>query len=830
MSLKFNTLYDFDNINNDNNNNNIDNNIKSKTFKEKEGMSDLTKNFIRNALNEKYMNKEDQKLRINPSNFNIDNQNLFTMFKLEYTLIDDFLIRTKLDFTRNIFNNEMKKIIKPLIPLEDGELSSLLGININELSSIRFKWNNNSQNSEDIINSTYLYYILNKHTKIMKIDSECQTENKYNNIDMYQNQNIDNILKRIEDKYEKKVKEKNDFFNLEKKFVKYKEELDSRYEKELKDEIDRFKTVELSQMRIEENKKYLQRIEKLREEYQEEYNKKYEEIKKLRKELQERESNLYKEFEERNIKLKRNYEEKEKILEEKRMFLEKKYKNEKNETSVQIVKFNEELEDLKKSFYKSEKDKKMNNIKKNEELNPVINSEINNLKNQIEEIKNTLLKRNNYIKEEDKTNYENKKSIKPSKKSVINNLEIFAKNNNYNNNINLTNKSKSSNSPSGSGAYNSNSYNNINPKIQTKKERMKMIEKLEEEEFQITNKFREEFMKIIHDDQPILSIDKNFININRDINDMKIAKYKPNDIENININNNYNNNYINQNKNENNENNLEKNNIDNINKNLNNNINNNINNDKTIKNENERIEKDKKENNIGGFNLEAFNKNIGNNIYNYPIKGESESAIEENIEGENNNIIPPKKENNITKKNNIINSNKYQDQTNPIKEEFEGESGGSNNNSKEYNNNNKNINMNVNKSNNKFNNYDLGEYEYNNDSKNDEVKNEGEIEEEIINYGISGGIDDLSGKRKDKDNKIISASISGIAKKQYEISESAGGFRGLLQLQGHGGNFKEEKDEFEFSKGKNNNNINNNMNQRTESGKISEEIESDGPF
>ena len=46
-------------------------------------------------------------------------------------------------------------------------------------------------------------------------------------------------------------------------------------------------------------------------------------------------------------------------------------------------------------------------------------------------------------------------------------------------------------------------------------------------------------------------------------------------------------------------------------------------------------------------------------------------------------------------------------------------------------------------------------------------------------------------------------------------------------MQGHGPNFKDEKDEFEFSKGKNNNN---NLNQKTESGKISEEIESEGPF
>ena len=172
----------------------------------------------------------------------------------------------------------------------------------------------------------------------------------------------------------------------------------------------------------------------------------------------------------------------------------------------------------------------------------------------------------------------------------------------------------------------------------------------------------------------------------------------------------------------------------------------------------------------------------------------------------------------ISKKNAFINQNKYQDRTNPIKEEFEGESGGSNNNSKENIYNNKN-NINVSKSNNKFNNYDLGEFEVKNDSKNDEIKNEGEIEEEIINYGNSGVVDD----RKDKD-KIISGSISGIAKKQYEISESAG-FKGLLQMQSHV-NFKDEKDEFEFSKGKNNN-MNN---QKTESGKISEEIESNGPF
>ena len=465
MSLKFNTVYDFDNINNEietnindnntNNINNINNEVKSKTFKEKEGISDVTKNFIRNALNKDFMNNKEQKIQINPSNYSLENQNLNTMLKLEYTLINDFLIRTKLNFTRNIFNNEMKSIMKPLIPLEDKEISSLLGLDFNELYNMRFQMNKDSQKIEDIITSSYLYHILNMNINKKKTEPEPQIDKKSNDEvenQIYQSNDIDNILKKFDDMYEQKIKEKNKFFELEKKFGKYKEEMDLRYETDLKNEIERFKSVELSQMRIEENKKYLKRIENLREEYQEEFNKKYEILKNMKKELQEKELKLYKEFEERNNQLKKSYEEKEKILEEKKLFLEKKYKNDKNETSMQISKFNEELFDLKKSFIKSEKEKKINNLKNESELNPVINSEIKNLRNQIDDIKNTLLKRNNYIKEEDKNNninYNNRNNnIKPSKKSVINNLEQFTKNNisnnNYINNINLTNRSSNS--------------------------------------------------------------------------------------------------------------------------------------------------------------------------------------------------------------------------------------------------------------------------------------------------------------------------------------------------------------------------------------------------
>ena len=262
-------MYDFDNINNEietnindnntNNINNINNEVKSKTFKEKEGISDVTKNFIRNALNKDFMNSGEQKIQINPSNFSIENQNLNTILKLEYTLINDFLIRTKLNFTRNIFNNEMKSIMKPLIPLEDKEISKLLGLDFNELYNMRFQMNKDSQKIEDIITSSYLYHILNMNINKKKTEPEPQIDKKSNDEvenQIYQSNDIDNILKKFDDMYEQKIKEKNKFFELEKKFGKYKEEMDLRYETDLKNEIERFKTVELSQMRIEENKKY----------------------------------------------------------------------------------------------------------------------------------------------------------------------------------------------------------------------------------------------------------------------------------------------------------------------------------------------------------------------------------------------------------------------------------------------------------------------------------------------------------------------------------------------------------------------------------------------
>ena len=871
---------------------------------EQKDVDDLTKNFIREALYQKLKNnslpKEIQQ-KLCPSNFKLDDKNLFILFKLEYTIIDDFLIRTKLNYTHSIFNNEIKSIIKPLIPCDDTELMSLLGLNLSELNSLRFQAFNSSNFSEQI-KSTYLYQILNAHTKIMKIDTESQTNNApildnslYSpdvRIGLSIPQDLEIRMKNIEEKYNSKIREGNDILLIENRFKKYKDEMDKMYEEQLKVEMERFKNLELSQMRIEENKKYLIKLEKLREQYQEEYNKKYEELKMLKNELNERALKLQKEYEERNMNLKNKYEEKEKNLDFKENYLEKKYKND-MDISLQRIKFNEELNSLRESILNNEKDNIRKNINKNiyQEINPLINRDIEQMRKEIEEIKNNLINnqplKNNFIKQdEDKKKYNINNKSKPSKESVLNSLNLLTKNINNNN----LNKSKSSHSPNGSGAYNN--------KAQSKNERFKRLEELDEEQYKLNNQMREDFQKILHGDNDILLIEndefesmknkKNYeINMNKYkhndffsekknyiMEEEKLNNYINNTNKNINLNKNYENNNINNNKESttdyikinnninietNKENNLDNNNIklknyENDNKynfDLNNNkeiglFNNNIinnnnqsnnnyinSNNNYINSTNNIVNKNTKDssthNNIGGIG----GYNIGgyyatsNNNYNYPIKNNNSGSIIEENIEGEGFIQNNKKENSIRKNNPHFGPNKYKNKTKNTIKEDIEGESGGSNNNSKEIN--KNNNINVNKSN-KFNNYDYNEIY--------DVKNDDEIEENI-NYEASANKDDLSDKKK-----MEMASISGIVK-VGDGFESVGG-SGLLQLQSHAGGYgmneKESFGDFEQSKGKTNvnnkkgNEIQSKFNQQQQlsqkpvSGDIPEEIDSDSGF
>ena len=759
------------------------------------------------------MEINNNKAKLNPSNYNIDDNNLLQIVRLEYTLIEDFLIRTKLLYTHSIFNNEIKSIIKkPLNPFDDGELMNLLGINLNEFAALRFNGNNSNDISSQI-KSTYLYQILNSHSKIMKIDNE-HPKNElalYNSdvtVEVPNSSDVEIKLKNIEDKYNRKLKEETDKLLVE-NINKYKKEIDKKNKEELKKEIEKFKSNELSKMRMEENEKYLIKLEELRNDFENEYKKKYEELKNLQKSMEERESKLANDYEEKYNQLRTQYEGKEKDL-------DNKYKND-MDVSVQRIKFNEELNSL-----RNLNNDKENKIKKYDNSISILNTEIDLIKKDISDINDLLNNqpylRNNYIKQEEKKkiNYNINNNIKPSKESVLNSLNILAKSTN---NIN-----KSRQSQSGSGVY----------KSQNKKDRRKIFEEIEEEQYKLNNQIIEEFQNILNTDFPLLIEKDEYASLKKTnnnnadylINQFR-EKYLYND-NNVNKNNNiyndynknkdnneynktnnidnkyenkYSDNYDNISSNNNNYNNLDKNKAEKNNEAFNSSNNN------SKKRQNNSINKSKNNispnnnNNIGGFNIGGFNLgnyNFGIKNNNYTIKSNnSESIIEENLEGETKNN--QKKENSIKKNNNFINSNRYEKKGKnpPIKEENEEnfQDSEASNNSKQNNNNN---NLNVNKSN-KFNNYD-----YNDIIKND-VNVENEIIQEDINYGNEN---DISSKKK----LDISASISGIAKKQAEVSESAGGFGGLLQLQSHAGglgyNDKESYGDFEFSKGKNNN-INN---------------------
>lgn len=817
------------------------NNSQFMSALERQGVVDMTRDFVRNTIYDKLQGnkniQEEERMKIYQDNF--DNS-LFNILKLEYTIIDDFLIRTNLTYTHSMFNNEIKKILKPLIPFDDTELMSLLGLNLKEITSLRYKWNN-SNDSSSKIQSTYLYHILNSHTKLTKTDTQVQTNDEpildevLYSPDIRKGaptlSDIQAKMKHIEDKYSKKLKERNDSLLIDQRFKKYKDELDKRYQDDFKNEVERFKTVELSQMRIDENKKYISKLEKMREDYKEEYTKKFDDLKKIQKELEEKELKLQKDYEERYTQLKKSFEEKEKNLEYKENYLEKKYKND-LDVSIQKVKFTEELNYLKDSIINSEKKTKEYNPRKIDNfknINPLMNKEIDYIKKEIEDIKSTLMNKpkylnNNFIKpEEDKSNFNlspNNKKI--SKETVLNSLNLLVKNSN---NTNLN-----SNSPNDSKMNLSNG----------KKDRRKILEELEIEQYNLNNQMRKEFNDIMNGNEHLMIVDRDEYNrINNDYDNL-LDKLKTTTKNKTDISNDTNkkteknekdsysekrsndkNNIFIKNENE-----LKKSikiEIDSNNGPINNNIINNTNKEKkspndsitnkniNINNINKTSKGGHKQNNdnTGGYNLGGFGfgginiNNNNNNIYNFPIKSNnSTSVIEENIEGE---YINPKKDNSI-KNINYKGSNKYQNETkNPIKEELEGESGASNNNSKEENNKDieKTKQININKSN-KFNNYDYGDLI--------DMKNDDEIGEDI-NYGASVDKDDLSGKKKMEIG--ISNSISGIAKKQNEISESAGGFGGLFQLQSHAGglgmNEKESLKDFEISKGKNNNK---NMNEK----------------
>ena len=764
---------------------------------EKRGLLEMTKAYFRTNLIETL--KKDDFYKTAPSGFNniniqsIKDQKSINILRLQYSLINDFLIRTKMTYTQNIFSNEIKSLLENNIPFTDTEIIRNLHLNTKQISNMRLNSNLNST-TIDLIKNTYLYHLINLHSNMNKIDSETQTlfpddkqKGAKKEID------LEKELKKIDEKYNKMLDiEKVLPFNKsnEKKFLEYKEECDNKYKEDLKNEIERFKNIELSNMRMEENKKYIEKIEQIRQEYEIVYEKKYEEIKNMKKILDEKEKMIEKEQDEKSI------ENNELILSQL-----KKIREDNDLTNEKMI-LEQTIQDLKEKF-DTELQTQISKIKNNylEQLT----TERNILKEESEREKKILI--NNYT---NKSPYENS-----------NNQNII-----FNPILDKNSKRKDSIEEKNNNIYLKNS--NFNKKLaEDFHNRRKRLEEIDEEQERLNNKMKYEFKDMINDPStPIVYLNQE-------------------EIDQIKNNNDYINNIIITDKKESKTN--KKNNMDNWNNNINNKeikspyrnnkSNMNQNSMNKFQNNNSILSNSKNigiNNSIGMSNMGIPSANIFNNNINNTTK-KSSGIIEENIENENISSSQKSKEqsnkrsgnfnpNNININNNNANSSNKKSIFPPINNNMS-------HSIKEE------INISPNKSrskmgssdkknfdNNNFGNFNKSSRKNNNmDNKDDEEDDygDGDFENNISSFNQTSDKKQIKfGKIKNQNDKDEKSNLDNNVEESYnDFDNTKGLINKGINLEGSSG--------FNNNLSKFNNNININKNNNNDESEIKEDIEYD---
>ena len=776
---------------------------------EKRGLLEMTKAYFRTNLIETL--KKDDFYKTAPSGFNniniqtIKDQKSINILRLQYSLINDFLIRTKMTYTQNIFSNEIKSLLENNIPFTDTEIIRNLHLNTKQISNMRLNSNLNST-TIDLIKNTYLYHLINLHSNMNKIDSETQTlfpddkqKGAKKEID------LEKELKKIDEKYNKMLDiEKVLPFNKsnEKKFLEYKEECDNKYKEDLKNEIERFKNIELSNMRMEENKKYIEKIEQIRQEYETVYEKKYEEIKNMKKILDEKEKMIEKEQDKKSI------ENNELILSQLKKIREdndlkvSQYINDINKLTNEKMILEQTIQDLKEKF-DTELQTQISKIKNNylEQLT----TERNILKEESEREKKILI--NNYT---NKSPYENS-----------NNQNII-----FNPILDKNSKRKDSIEEKNNNIYLKNS--NFNKKLaEDFHNRRKRLEEIDEEQERLNNKMKYEFKDMINDPStPIVYLNQE-------------------EIDQIKNNNDYINNIIITDKKESKTN--KKNNMDNWNNNINNKeikspyrnnkSNMNQNSMNKFQNNNSILSNSKNigiNNSIGMSNMGIPSANIFNNNINNTTK-KSSGIIEENIENENISSSQKSKEqsnkrsgnfnpNNININNNIANSSNKKSIFPPI------------NNNMSYSIKEE-INISPNKSrskmgssdkknfdNNNFSNFNKSSRKNNNmDNKDDEEDDygDGDFENNISSFNQTSDKKQIKfGKIKNQNDKVEKSNLDNNVEESYnDFDNTKGLINKGINLEGSSG--------FNNNLSKFNNNININKNNNNDESEIKEDIEYD---
>ena len=752
---------------------------------EKRGLLEMTKAYFRTNLIES-LNKDDF-YKTAPLGFNNLNQKIIkdpkiiSILRLQYSLINDFLIRTKMTYTQNILSNEIKSLLENNIPLTDSEIIRILNLNIKQISNSRLNSNLKS-GPNDLIKNTYLYHLINLHSNLTKIDGEAQTlffddKNKKSNKAI----DLEKELRKIDEKYNNIIDiNKIVPFNKlnEKKFLEYKEECDNKYKEDLKSEMERFKNNEISQMRLDENKNYVKKIEKIREEYEQMYEKKNEEIQNMKKLLEEKEKMLEKEQDK-------------KILEN-------------NEIIISQLKKIREDSEQRINQYINEIDK-INNEK------ALLEQTIENMKEKFDlDLKSQIAKiKNNYMEQLASEKSLLKEESEREKKIMINNYtnrvyrkESLEENKNNNANININNNS----------IYLKNSNFSNKKLAEDFHNRRKRIEEIDEEQERI-NKMKYEFKDIINEHVPIVLLNQEEIdqikNNNEYINNALLNEKKENQRK----------------------------------KSANENWNNNINNTKEIKspyrNNNSILNNNKNlviNNQIRSNNMGIPSANIFNNANLNNTNKKSSGVIEENLDFENISSSQKSKELSNKKSGNIVMNNINTSNFGSNKKSiFPPINNNMSYSIKEE------INISANKTKSRIGSSGKKNIENNNfinnksskkNNEEDDEYGEGDFENNISSFNQASDKKQIKfGKIKNQNEKLINIQEkidkSNVGNNKDEVEESYNDFDNTKGLINKGVNFEGSSGFYNNNMSKFNNNMNINNKKNNDESEIKEDIEYD---
>ena len=494
-------------------------------------------------------------------------ENTYNIIKLHYTLISDFLSKINLSYTLKTLNNEIKSFLNPPTKFTTEEISQFIKINKNQdLNPESNTFNKNP--FLDTIKNTYIYDLIYTKSNVSKIEKEAQTDGLNNNFEENSNvkknnffstkttkideailiQDIDEKLKKIDEKYAIKIKNDGLFpqsYLIESKFKQYKNELEKKYKEELQNEIERIKSIEIGKVIIEENQKYLEKIENIRNEYESNYELKLKELNEKEKELKEKGNSIQDEYREKTRELMEEFQKKmndfitkesnfnEKCIKELKYIKEKKINLDRKEKELFILKkdydkeLKSEIEKIKDEFkgilkeyiekLKYENEQELEKVKNKLKLR-IINydlslfKDINNKPNDID------LKEIVSLKEEiselvTKINKNNKNNLLV----LDNDFEKIQKNLNYYEQISnleaklyeIINKSKFK-------FYEKNkeeNEKNIDEIIIKDEKIRKKIDELEKEQNELNEYMEKDFKKIIKEEIPKIDLNKDELDI-----------------------------------------------------------------------------------------------------------------------------------------------------------------------------------------------------------------------------------------------------------------------------------------------------------------------------